>query len=233
MKTKIDISCPDCHSSSLKKNGIKSYGKQNYQCKACKRQFISDHATTYQGCHSQIEHKIRLMTVHGCGVRDIAVIARVSIGKVFSTIGSSVYKIAPKKSCYERLEVDEFWTYIYRKKRKVWLIYAYGRDTSEIVAYVWGKRNLKTAKKLRARLKQLKVHYGSISMDNWRSFKTAFKTDPKQIGKEHTVGIEGNNCRLRHQLRRAVRKTCCFSKKLDNHFKTFNVVFFYINNGFI
>ncbi|MGP9596097.1 transposase-like zinc-binding domain-containing protein, partial [Psychrobacter sp. AOP29-E1-4] len=36
MKTQIDISCPDCHSHSLKKNGIKSYGKQNYQCKDCK-----------------------------------------------------------------------------------------------------------------------------------------------------------------------------------------------------
>jgi IS1 family transposase/transposase-like protein len=233
MKTQIDINCPDCHSPSLKKNGIKSYGKQNYQCKACKRQFIGDHAITYQGCHSQIEHKIRLMTVRGCGVRDIATITSVSIGKVLSTISSSIYKILPKHHYYEHLEVDEFWTYVKRKKQKVWLIYAYDRDTGEIVAYVWGKRDLKTAKKLRARLKQLKVRYGSISMDNWRSFKTAFKADPKQIGKEHTVGIEGNNCRLRHRLRRAVRKTCCFSKKLDNHFKTFNMVFFYINYGFI
>ena len=58
------------------------------------------------------------MTVRGCGVRDIAIIASVSIGKVLSTIGSSVYKIAPKKRYYERLEVDEFWTYVYRKKRK-------------------------------------------------------------------------------------------------------------------
>ena len=62
------------------------------------------------------------MTVRGCGVRDIAIIASVSIGKVLSTIGSSVYKITPKKRYYERLEVDEFWTYVYRKKRKVWLI---------------------------------------------------------------------------------------------------------------
>ena len=55
------------------------------------------------------------MTVRGCGIRDIAIIASVSIGKVLSTIGSSVYKIAPKKRYYERLEVDEFWTYVYRK----------------------------------------------------------------------------------------------------------------------
>ena len=136
MKTQIEIICPDCHSPSLKKNGIKSYGKQNYQCKDCKRQFIGDHALTYNGCHSRIEDLIRLMTVRGCGVRDIALIASVSIGKVLSTIGSSVYKIAPKKSYYERLEVDEFWTYVYRKKRKVWLIYTYDRATGEIVAYV-------------------------------------------------------------------------------------------------
>ena len=233
MKTQIEIICPDCHSPSLKKNGMKSYGKQNYQCKDCRRQFIGDHALTYNGCHSRIEDLIRLMTVRGCGVRDIALIASVSIGKVLSTIGSSVYKTMPKKSYYERLEVDEFWTYVYRKKRKVWLIYAYDRVTNEIVAYVWGKRDLKTAKKLRVRLKQLKVSYGSISMDNWDSFITAFKADNKRVGKQHTVGIEGNNCRLRHRLRRAVRKTCCFSKKLDNHFKVFDLVFYYVNYGYV
>ena len=212
---------------------MKSYGKQNYQCKDCRRQFIGDHALTYNGCHSRIEDLIRLMTVRGCGVRDIALIASVSIGKVLSTIGSSVYKTMPKKSYYERLEVDEFWTYVYRKKRKVWLVYAYDRATNEIVAYVWGKRDLKTAKKLRVRLKQLKVSYGSISMDNWDSFITTFEADNKRVGKQHTVGIEGNNCRLRHRLRRAVRKTCCFSKKLDNHFKVFDLVFYYVNYGYV
>ncbi|WGV14076.1 IS1 family transposase [Psychrobacter maritimus] len=148
------------------------------------------------------------MIVRGCGIRDIAIIASVSIGKVLSTIGSSVYKIAPKQTYYERLEVNEFWTYVYRKKRKVWLIYAYDLVTNEIVAYVWGKRDLRTAKKLRARLNQLKVSYDSISIDNWDSFLTAFKADHKRVGKQHTVGIVGNNCRLRHRLRRAVRKTC-------------------------
>ena len=101
MKTQIDISCPDCHSPSFSINGIKSYGKQNYQCKDCKRQFIGDHALTYNGCHSKVEELIRLMTVRGCGVRDIAVMASVSIGKVLSTIGASVYRIAPKKRYYE------------------------------------------------------------------------------------------------------------------------------------
>ncbi|MDR0714048.1 MAG: IS1 family transposase, partial [Bacteroidales bacterium] len=38
---------------------------------------------------------------------------------------------------------------------------------------------------------------------------------------------------LRHRIRRAFRKTCCFSKKLFNHFKAFNLAFFYINFGFV
>ena len=233
MKTQIELNCPDCHSTSVKKNGKKSYGKQNYQCKDCKRQFIGDHALTYQGCHSTIESRIRLMLVRGCGIRDIAEIATVSIGKILNTIQGSAYQLTPKRQYYRKLEVDEFWTYVGKKKRKVWLIYAYDRSTGEIVAYVWGKRNLKTAKKLRARLKQLKVDYGYIAMDNWDSFITAFKADNKQVGKQHTVGIEGNNCRIRQRLRRAFRKTCGFSKKLDNHFKIFDMLFFYINYGYV
>ncbi len=30
---------------------MKVDGKQNYQCKLCERQFIRDHALSYQGCH--------------------------------------------------------------------------------------------------------------------------------------------------------------------------------------
>ena len=73
MKTQIQINCPDCHSPSLKKNGKKSYGKQNYQYKDCKRQFIGDHALTYNGCHSRIEDKEITLSpgVHSELIRDI------------------------------------------------------------------------------------------------------------------------------------------------------------------
>ncbi len=35
------------------------------------------------------------------------------------------------------------------------MIYAYHRETGEIVAYVWGKRDLATVQRLKAKLKQL------------------------------------------------------------------------------
>ena len=233
MKTQITIRCPSCLGLSMKKNGWKIYGKQNYQCKDCHRQFIHETDLSYQGCKSDIDDKIRLMLVRGCSVADIVVIEKVSKYKVLSVLVNSNYEIKPKRRYYRKLQVDDFWTYVGHKKNKVWLVYAYDSDTSEIVAFVWGKRNLKTARELRAKLDALGIDFGYICCDNWDSFLTAFDVDFKQVGKRHTVDIEGNNNRFRQRLRRVFRKTCCFSKKLENHFKAFNLLFYYVNYGWV
>jgi len=201
--------------------------------KDCGRQFIGDHALTYKGCHSDLNHKILKMLVRGVGIRDVSDIEDISVRKVLSVLVNSNQIITPKQPHYDSLEVDEFWTYVGNKKNKVWLIYAYHRATGEIVSYVWGKRDRKTAKKLREKLKSMGVTFDTIYSDNWDSFIAVFQDDNHIIGKENTKGIEGNNCRLRHRIRRAFRKTCCFSKKLFNHLKAFDLAFFYINYGFI
>ena len=233
MEITITLHCLNCQSTKIKKNGQKSYGKQNYQCKSCSRQFIGDHALTYKGCLSSITQCILLMLVRGIGIRDISSIQGISINKVLSVLIKSTHTIKPQQSHYDYLEVDEFWTYVGNKGNKVWLIYAYHRSTGEIVGFVWGKRDLKTAKQLRKKLAQSGVSYEYICTDNWDSFINAFRADNHLIGKHYTVGIEGNNCRLRHRIRRAFRKTCCFSKKLYNHLKAFNLAFFYINMGWV
>jgi hypothetical protein len=63
-------------------------------------------------------------------------------------------------------------------------------------------------------------------MDDWQSFIRAYLEDIHDVGKEFTMGIEGNNCSLRHRIWRVFRRTCCFSKKLRNHWKAFNMAFF-------
>jgi IS1 family transposase len=141
--------------------------------------------------------------------------------------------IWPKQPYYDCLKVDEFWTYVGKKSRKVWLIYACHRDSGEIVAFVWGKRDLKTAKELKKKMSDLGVNCGSIATDDWDSFVSAFKGENHLTGKKYTVGTERNNCRLRHRILRAFRKICCFSKKLLNHLNAFNLAFFYINFGFV
>jgi IS1 family transposase len=173
------------------------------------------------------------MLVRGIGIRDISTVLRISITQVLKVLKSTNYNIKPRFFQYDCLEIDEFWTYVGKKKNKVWLIYAYHRKSGEIEAYVWGRRDIKTAQKLRKQLKRLGISYDRIATDNWNSFLSVFREDKHEVGKEHTVGIEGNNCRLRHRIRRVIRRTCCFSKKLRNHWKAFEMAFFYLNYGFV
>ncbi len=230
---KIELKCPKCMGTNIKKNGHKYNKKQNYLCKTCGRQFIGDHALKYKGCHSGINQKVRLMLVRGVGIRNISEIEGISIRKTLSILVNSQVSIQAKSSHYDKIEIDEFWTYVGKKKNKIWLIYAYHRATVEIIPYVWGKRNLKTANKLRKKLKEQNISYDLVYTDNWDSFQKAFKDDNLIIGKDNIQGIEGNNCSLRHRIRRAFRKTCCFSKKLYNHLKAFVPAFFYINFGYV
>ena len=92
--------------------------------------------------------------------------------------------------------MDEFWAYGGRKKNRKWLIYACHRESGEIVAYAWGKRDLKTARRLRRRLDEHGVSYGRIAHDEWDSFVSAFTGVATSCGKRYTQGIEGSNCRL-------------------------------------
>ena len=213
------------------RNDKKSYEPQNHLCKDCGRQFIADADRTYNGTIAWIMDAIKRALVRGCGIRDVSVILKVSVGKVLKTLSESHYDIKPKQTYYERLEVDELWTFVGAKANKKWLIYAYDRDGGEIVAYVWGDRSAKTANRLREKLEELSVTYGHIATDDWDAFIKTFEADAHDIGKQYTVGIEGNNCRLRHRMRRIFRKSCNFSKKLRNHFKAFKMTVNYINYG--
>ena len=78
--------------------------------------------------------------VRGSGIRDITKVERISIGKVLRTLTKSTYEIEPQQNHYEALD----WAFVGNKKNKKWLIYAYHRKAGEIVAYVWGKRDLAT-----------------------------------------------------------------------------------------
>ena len=68
------------------------------------------------------------------------------VNRFLATLEKCDYKIIPKQNQYDRLEVDELWTFVGKKSNKQWLIYAYHRKTGEIVAYVWGERDIKTGR---------------------------------------------------------------------------------------
>ena len=113
MKTQIIIKCPKCGSERIVRNGKKSNGKQLYKCRDCNRQFIADHEKTYKGTIAWFVDAVKRALVHGCGIRDAAVILEVSIGKILAILVKSHYDIKPKLQHYACLEVDELWTSVH------------------------------------------------------------------------------------------------------------------------
>jgi transposase-like protein len=166
MSITIQITCHHCHSESISRNGKKNNGTQNYICKNCGKQFIANHERKNIGTMPWIAEKVRLMMVRGSGVRDISVVLDITVGKVLSVLVSSHYTLKPKKEQYKSLEIDEFWTYVGSKSRKYWLIYAYDREGGEVVAYVFGKRDAKTARKLRDKIHAMGIRYDVIATDD-------------------------------------------------------------------
>ena len=73
MSINIILDCPHCHSETIVRNGKKHNGPQNYLCKKCGKQFISDHERTYYGSTSWILSMIKIMLVRGIGIRDISI----------------------------------------------------------------------------------------------------------------------------------------------------------------
>ena len=97
VKIQSTLCCPRCHGKSIKKNGTKHDGKQNYLCRDCNRQFIGDHNLTYPGCHSDIDRIILKMLVRNCGIRDISEITGCSRYKVQKVLKISQHRVIPQK----------------------------------------------------------------------------------------------------------------------------------------
>lgn len=88
--------------------GIKSYGKQNYLCKNCQRQFICGHNLTYKGWTSHIAAKILLLLARNIGIRDIAEIKRFSIKRNKKTAQKLRDKLKDLGVSYDEIFTDNW-----------------------------------------------------------------------------------------------------------------------------
>jgi insertion element IS1 protein InsB len=112
------------------------------------------------------------------------------------------------------------WTFVGRKRRKVWLWLAVERHTRRIVAWVLGTRGTATARRL---WRSLPAEYRSGTWyytDEWEAYRgvlphQAHRPSPKGSGQ--TSIVEAVNCSLRQRCAVLVRKTCSFSRSLTMH----------------
>lgn len=158
------------------------------------------------------------MLLRGSGIRDCAVVLGISKNCVLRHLvkRASVVDIKPKKGYYHRVQIDELWSYVGKKEKKVWLLYAYCAQSGEILGFAMGKRSAKTVKHLLLKLKRPEIAF--YLTDDWEAFAAVLPYYQHLIGKQFTKAIEGVNTWFRTRVRRLVRKTVCFSKKLLHHY---------------
>lgn len=218
--------CPHCSSSGVVKNGIKSTGKQNFQCKDCTKQFQAEYQN--KGADPKQRQRVVAMLLHNSGIRDIESVIGMSRRTILSILlACGGVRLIPRHRSYRSVQIDEIWSYVGTKKRKRWLLYAYAPESDEVLAFVCGSRSRATVRKLYQALKHL--HITEFCTDHWKAFQGVFPSERHSIGKSFTRQIEGVNTSIRARNRRFVRKTCCFSKKIQNHDAAIAMMFAYRN----
>lgn len=221
------MSCPCCQGAKIVRNGKKRYGKQNYLCRGCGRQFQEEYQ--YKGCEPLSKRLLLQCLCRGSGIRDSSHISQISRSSVLKLIKAKAEQIVikPRQHTYSQVQIDEQWSYVGRKEKKVWMLYAYAPQEDEILAFAMGKRSAETVRRLMLKLKQLTIHW--FLTDDWEAFKTVLPAQKHLVGKQYTKHIEGINTWFRTRTRRLMRRTTCFSKKLIYHYSMIKLIIYMRN----
>lgn len=82
------------------------------------------------------------MTMNGSGIRDISRALQVSTNRVLRLIRTAAESasepVAPQR--ITSLEMDEFWSYVQKKKRQRWTWLAFDCQRQQVTAYHNGRR---------------------------------------------------------------------------------------------
>jgi IS1 family transposase len=117
------------------------------------------------------------------------------------------------------LELDELWSFGFKKSNQRWVWVALCRRTRQIVAYFIGDRSETSCRQLWRRIPLAYKRCYSFS-DFWDAYQRIFAVDRHQsVGKDsgQTNHIERWFNTLRQRLARLVRKTLSFSKSDSFH----------------
>jgi len=117
------------------------------------------------------------------------------------------------------LELDELWSFVFKKRNQAWIWIALCRKTRQVVAYAIGDRSKETCRKLWESIPEA-YRVGHCYSDFWSAYQAVIPEDQHSaVGKEtgETAHVERWNHTLRQRLGRFVRKTLSFSKSMLMH----------------
>ena len=111
--------------------------------------------------------------------------------------------------------MDEFWSFVKKKKNQRWTWYAIEKQTGIIISWHNGRR---TDWDLRILLNQVQeIPIKKYYTDHLNFYKTTLLGSEHVASKAHTWKIERKNLNFRTHLKRLNRRTICYSKNEEIH----------------
>ena len=214
-----NLRCPRCQLSHIKKNGHTYYGKQNYQCLICARQFVIKNETVSPEKRELIEK----LLCERISLRGICQVLKVSLTWLINFI-EQLYLKTPKDLQFVCpvateieifcVEADELWSFVEKRANKRWVWLVLERRTRQIIALHIGDRSQASALALWTKVPLEIKTQALVLTDCWDAYALAIPTDQhvacgKQSGQISLV--ERFNCTLRQRVSRLVRKSLSFS----------------------
>lgn len=156
----MNISCPHCQSSTVRKNGSIHSGKQKYECLFCNKQFVEDPQNKI--IPDDTKERIRRSLLERVSLEGICRIFDVSMSwllgfmeKTFRSLPDDLNAtVLAENEEFEVvvLEGDEMWSFVGSKDNDQWLWLVLHSATRQILAFHVGKRNKASGEALMKKL---------------------------------------------------------------------------------
>lgn len=234
------IFCPNCHSHKIKKNGHTHYGKQNYKCNSCSRQFVlNNHHTVSEGLRELARRALK----ERLSLRGICRLLGVSLSWMMNfavqTWSSAPDDLGVRKDLLQirekkkiqiiGLQADEMWSFVGCKQNKTWIWVVFEPDSRQVIAFHIGSRGADSAKALWKKIPRQLRKWCSFETDDWEAYRAVIPPQRHRVGKDYTYFIEGFFAGVRARVSRLVRKSLSFSKKRENHVAAIKYFFWQFN----
>lgn len=188
--------CPSCSSEVFVKNGFSRYGDQNHRCLECGRQFVLDPQNKI--ISDETKDMVRKLMLEKLSLQGICRVTNVSqkwlldfIKQEYARTPRDLNVQVPPDSLgliLERLEADELWSFVGKKKNQVWIWLALDALTRQVVAIHAGGRSEEDARAFWAEVPEPYRSGCDVYTDEWEAYRGAIPPEvhfavKKSLGK--------------------------------------------------
>ncbi len=200
-----NLTCPRCQLSHIKKNGHTYYGKQNYRCKRCGRQFVENSQLINQSKRNLVKKLLleRISLSGICRVLDISLTWLLDfIEQVYARNDEQLNFSQVDLSCELEiicLEADELWSFVQNKENKQWIWLVIDKFSKQIIAAQIGDHSEESARKLYDRIPDAIKENAIFYTDLWKAYGEVIPAE-QHIQCEKGSGLTENDFALAREI---------------------------------